>query len=96
MSFVKIRVGISRENYIFRFAHVGQVISPCSCLEVAELAVAADQYLIYSLKPVCADLIRSKVTVENVWSILDLLCKFDLTDVASGCHNVRTLLCLNL
>lgn len=75
-------------DFFFWFAHVGQVISSCDCIEAAELAIAADHFLIDSLKPICTELICSTVTVDKVW-ILNLLHKFGLSDIASGCHSVR-------
>lgn len=73
---------------LHRYAHVGLVVSTCDCLEAAELAVAADHLLIGSMQPICMELIRSTLTVDKVWTVLDLLHKFNLTRVATSCQKV--------
>jgi hypothetical protein len=53
-----------------------------------ELAIAADHFLIDSLKDVCIDAIRSVVTEENVWKIVEQLSFVNLFDLTGGCYQV--------
>jgi hypothetical protein len=75
-----------------RFAHVGLVDSDFDCIEAAELAIAADHLLIDSLRSKCIELIRSTVTVDKVWTVMDMLLKYGLTDVAVSCREVYIVL----
>jgi len=50
--------------------------------DAVELAIAADHFLIDSMKDVCISAIRSMVTEENFWSFLARLSVVKLFDVA--------------
>ena len=57
--------------------------------DAIELTIAADYFLIDSMKDVCIAAIRSTVTEENVWSFLKRLSVVKLFDVAAGCYKVN-------
>jgi hypothetical protein len=56
--------------------------------DAVELTIAADYFLIDSMKDVCIAAIRSMVTEENVWSFLKRLSVVKLFDVAAVCYQV--------
>jgi hypothetical protein len=56
--------------------------------DAVQLAIAADHFLIDSMKDVCIDAVRSMVTEENVWSFFEQLSVVKLFDVVAACHQV--------
>jgi len=74
--------------YSFRFIHLTEFITPVSCEDAVNLVIAADQLLVDSLRQYCKLIIKEKVTEENVWTVLDKLLSFNLTDVAEACNSV--------
>ena len=76
---------------LIRFAHLGVVREPLVRDDDAvELAIAADHFLIDSMKDVCISAVRSMVTEGNIWSFLERLSDVKLFDVAAACYLVVT------
>ncbi|XP_059486859.1 uncharacterized protein LOC132203243 [Neocloeon triangulifer] len=80
------------ESHIFRliveFLHLTELVSQVECTDAVEVAIAADHFLIEPLKLHCFELISARVSVDNVWSVLNRVLEFNLTDVASACNEV--------
>jgi hypothetical protein len=51
---------------IFRFVHLTELITPVSCEDAVSLAIAADQYIIDSLREYTISLIREKINPSNI------------------------------
>jgi hypothetical protein len=69
----------------FRFVHLTELITPVSCEEAVNLAIAADQFIIDSLREYSISLIREKINPSNIWTSLDTLLAHNLEDVAEAC-----------
>ncbi|XP_065347021.1 uncharacterized protein LOC135944164 [Cloeon dipterum] len=73
---------------VVEFLHLTEFNSNVDCMDVVELAIAADHLLIETLKSHCKALIESKVTVENIWPVLNRVLEFGMEDVAQACNQV--------
>jgi hypothetical protein len=60
-------------------------VSPLSCTELADLAVAADHFLVGTLINYCTSELKSKISTEDVWSVLDRVLEVGLSEVAKSC-----------
>jgi hypothetical protein len=75
-------------SFFFRFVHLGKLVTPLSCTELADLAVAADHFLVGNLINYCGSELESKMTAEEVWPVLDRVLKVDLQKAANSCLEV--------
>jgi hypothetical protein len=66
-------------------------VTPLSCAELADLAVAADHFLVDSLTKYCKHELECKLTSACVWPVLNTVLKVDLKSVAESCTIVRIL-----
>jgi hypothetical protein len=67
---------------------LGKLISPLTCIELADLAVAADHFLFGSLLNHCSSELKTKMTSDDVWPVLDRVLKVGLDNVAESCVKV--------
>jgi len=80
----------AQHKFLFeRYIHLGLLLTPVSCEDVGNLVVAADHFLIHSLKVYCIDLLKKNIAVESVWSVLNKVLKVNLLDVAESCSRVK-------
>jgi hypothetical protein len=63
-------------------------VTALSCTELADLAVAADQFLVDTLTTYCSSELRKKLTTDDVWPVLDRVLKVGLGEVAKSCITV--------
>jgi hypothetical protein len=76
--------------FFFRFVHFDQVVSEAFCENIADLAVAADYFGVDTLKPYCDQLISENITVEDIWTVLNIALKAsnNLESIAESCKQV--------
>jgi hypothetical protein len=71
-----------------RYVHLGKLVTPLSCEDLADLAVAADHFLVGTLKHYCSSELKKKMTTDDVWPVLDRVLKVGLDNVVESCAKV--------
>jgi len=76
--------------YNCRYVHCSKLVTEdVTCEEAADLAVAADFFLIDSLKRECKEIIREDISADVVWPVLNKLLKANLSEIADETCSVR-------
>jgi hypothetical protein len=74
---------------ILRFIHCDHIITPVTCENLADLAVAAEYFQVETLITYCAQRIAEKVSVEDVMKVLNKVFSGNNLDcVAEACRKV--------